>query len=407
MSGPTPLSETESSLEQARRLRRRGRVDEAIRILESYLDAEPDDHAAQMFYLETVRTLRRDVEMVDLAFAGLDMPRHAHRGFDCLDKDVIGFVQGPAAYDRVRARLRGRFAQIVDILQADDARARGDLRAARRHLAQSNPATLPVPWLYVHAQLVLAEGGDPRVAVRDLAHAFALMPKCGAFLRALADALMRLGNPDAAVRCLAESWNRADHSWPDNHVRSPVPLTVVRLVSRVVLAGRFNIDRFLAYTIFLGFVLEGIRHAVRKGRALVRQILNLQRMRSAVLYSLYLVAVVGIGTELFLQVLVPRSDRYFIFPPHITFLHQANPEFTPGVFTDARFRASSLGIRADADEAEVADEVADDGLALGDPTFAVPDDEHMYHAEDDVTAEVPVVDPRLSGPTMRIFGDDL
>ena len=60
-----------------------------------------------------------------------------------------------------------------------------------------------------------------------------------------------------------------------------------------------------------------------------------------------------------------------------------------------------------ADEHDVADDAVDPGLGLGDPAFAVPDDEGLFHADDDVTAEVPVVDPRLSGPTMRIFGDDL
>lgn len=292
-----PLAIVESNLELARRLRRRGRMDEAIRVLESHLDALPDDHAAQMFYLDTVRTLRRDVEMVDLACAGLDMPRHTHRGFDCLDKDVLGFVEAASAYERVRARLRGRFAQIVDILQADDARARGDLPGARRHLERCDPAALPVPWLYVHAQLVLAEGGDPRVAVRDLAHALAMMPKCGAFLRTLAHALLRLGNPNAAARCLDESWNRTDRSWPDCHVRSPIPLALVRLASRVVLAGRFNVDRFLAYTIFLGFVLEGIRHAVRKGRGFLRRTLDLYR-RPATLPKIYLIAMIGLGSGL-------------------------------------------------------------------------------------------------------------
>lgn len=64
-------------------------------------------------------------------------------------------------------------------------------------------------------------------------------------------------------------------------------------------------------------------------------------------FVLYVVVVVAIGTEIACQFLVPRSDRAYIFPPYERYMHLANQEYTPGIHTDARFMANSLGIRSD------------------------------------------------------------
>ena len=47
-----------------------------------------------------------------------------------------------------------------------------------------------------------------------------------------------------------------------------------------------------------------------------------------------------------------ENDRFYIFPPYHSFYYESNSEYTPGVFNNARFQASSLGIRSDEYEDE-------------------------------------------------------
>ena len=64
-------------------------------------------------------------------------------------------------------------------------------------------------------------------------------------------------------------------------------------------------------------------------------------------FPLYLICVVTIGVEFFTQFLIEKNDQYYIYPPYYKFMQKSNPEFTPGVYTDAHFRANELGIRSE------------------------------------------------------------
>jgi lysophospholipase L1-like esterase len=69
--------------------------------------------------------------------------------------------------------------------------------------------------------------------------------------------------------------------------------------------------------------------------------------KKTLIYALYLFFILVVTVELITQTLVPRSDRFYIFPPNSSFKYKTNQEFTPGIFSDSDFRANSLGIRSE------------------------------------------------------------
>lgn len=340
----------DSVIARAHLLRRRGQPDQALLLLEKHLEAKPGDKDARLLYINMQRTLARDVGAAFRIRDVMSIPLDQYRGFAHLDPGVLDSVRDATKppTDHVPPR---RFAYLADVRRADDAISRGDLEEARRLLLTCPPDAYPVPWHYLRARLALASDDSPvaaRRALVDCAVAIALMPKCGMLFRIANDACRRLGNHEAASRVLEESLRRHDRGWLDCTTRSLMPIPLLRLAVWVALLGRPSGTRFLVCTVLvrlgLGASRRSGRNFARVGRALLAPVL---RGRKALAYAAYLLLVVAIGTEIFLQLLVPRSDRYYIFPPGISYLHQANPEFTPGVFTDARFKASSLGIRAD------------------------------------------------------------
>jgi lysophospholipase L1-like esterase len=67
----------------------------------------------------------------------------------------------------------------------------------------------------------------------------------------------------------------------------------------------------------------------------------------AAAYVLFLLVAVTIGSEVFLRVLLPEPQGYYIWPPNLHVAFQPTAETTPGVGGDGEFRTNSLGLRSD------------------------------------------------------------
>ena len=72
--------------------------------------------------------------------------------------------------------------------------------------------------------------------------------------------------------------------------------------------------------------------------------------KKIVWYSAYIVGVVIFilgGCEIFLRILIPNPQGYYVYPPHSVFRFVPDPINTPGVEGVSHFVANSLGMRAD------------------------------------------------------------
>lgn len=67
----------------------------------------------------------------------------------------------------------------------------------------------------------------------------------------------------------------------------------------------------------------------------------------AVLYLMALAVLCFVTAEVFLRLALPEPQRYFIWPPHMHVVFEANDTATPGVTGPGHFMTNSLGLRSD------------------------------------------------------------
>lgn len=73
----------------------------------------------------------------------------------------------------------------------------------------------------------------------------------------------------------------------------------------------------------------------------------MRKITGAAAYVLFIAAIVLVGSELFLRILLPAPQSYYIWPPNLYEVFQPSEATTPGVSGAGRFRINSLGLRSD------------------------------------------------------------
>ncbi len=75
--------------------------------------------------------------------------------------------------------------------------------------------------------------------------------------------------------------------------------------------------------------------------------MTLRRLWATAAYALFVAAFVTVGCEIFLRIILPAPQRYYIWPPGLYVVFKPSEATTPGVSGQGRFRANSLGLRSD------------------------------------------------------------
>lgn len=90
---------------------------------------------------------------------------------------------------------------------------------------------------------------------------------------------------------------------------------------------------------------DGIKRRLRQslpaGRRVARGVLG------ALAYVAFMIVLVAVSSEIFLRLLLPAPQRYYVFPPNLHEVFDPSDEATPGIYGAGNFVVNSIGLRSD------------------------------------------------------------
>lgn len=146
-------------IEEAVALASRGKIDDAIYILERAWKEAGPDLSVGMELTRLVRGLACDVDLIDNFSREYKdiVPRYA--GFKGLDTDVVAQIRNRGANGFLKTIFRGdRLFSWIELYEARDLLKRADVIGADHLVSKLDPKRFPIVWCFLKAKVALSAG---------------------------------------------------------------------------------------------------------------------------------------------------------------------------------------------------------------------------------------------------------